>query len=133
LLDFYRGRITMRRMVLLVVHDLGRMPRTKAAVQGLPPGRPWDETHALMALQYTVSQALLRVAWIQASGYRVDGAPPDVKPYPMPQPKGAAAAERPVSQARKPDPRAMKYLNRFAPPDRRKHLTLVKTPPAATE
>lgn len=121
LLDYYRGEISMRRMVLLVIHDLARMPRTRAVVSGLDPERPWDETNTQLAIIDTRLQSLLRVDWV---GGRLQGKPPDVNPYPVPAAKGQQHA-----QARRPDPRKQAYLERFAPPKR--HLKLVKTPPAS--
>lgn len=121
LLDFYAGRISMRRMVLLVIHDMARMPRTKAAVQGLDPGRPWGELNEQIALLDARIQTLTRVAWV---GLRLKDDPPAVQLYPVPTAKGEKPQEQ---QKRRPDPRKQAYLERFAPPKR--HLKLVKTPP----
>ena len=111
----------MRRMVLLVIHDMARMPRTRAALTGRDPGRPWNETNDQLALLDSRLQALMRVMWV---GGRLKGEPPDIHPYPVPAAKGEKAQER---QSRRPDPRKQAYLERFAPPKR--HLKLVKTPP----
>ncbi|WP_435110159.1 hypothetical protein [Nocardiopsis synnemataformans] len=122
LLDFYRGHITMRRMVLLVIHDMARMPRTRAAAQGLDPGRPWGELNEQLALLDARIQTLTRVAWV---GGRLKDDPPAVTLYPVPGLKD----EQQEQQKRRPDPRKQAYLERFAPP--RRHLKLVKTPPPA--
>lgn len=112
----------MRRMVLLVIHDMARMPRTRAAIDGLDPDRPWDETNTQLALLDSRMQSMMRVLWV---GLRLKNDPPAVKPYPVPDVKG----EDKPQQTRRPDPRKQAYLERFAPPKR--HLKLVKTPPAS--
>ncbi|KOX10145.1 hypothetical protein [Nocardiopsis sp. NRRL B-16309] len=122
IVDFYRGHISFRRLALLVIHDMARMPRTRAAVNGMDADRPWDETNTQLAVIDTRLQSLLRVAWV---GGRLQHNPPDVNPYPIPTAKG----DQQQSQARRPDPRKQAYLERFAPPKR--HLTLVKTPPTS--
>lgn len=124
ILDFYRGQISMRRMVLLVIHDMARMPRTRAAIQGLDPGRPWGEINEQLALLDARIQTLTRVAWV---GGRLKDEPPAVKLYPVPTAKGEDSEQ--AQQKRGPDPRKQAYLERFAPPKR--HLKLVKTPPPA--
>lgn len=111
----------MRRMVLLVIHDLARMPRTRAAITGRDPERPWSELNEQVALLDSRMQALLQVMWV---GGRLKNEPPAVHPYPVPEAKGEAHQQ---AQARRPDPRKQAYLERFAPPKR--HLKLVKTPP----
>ncbi|MFL1427131.1 MULTISPECIES: hypothetical protein [unclassified Nocardiopsis] len=120
--DFYAGRITFRRMVLLVIHDMARMPRTRAALQGLDPGRPWGETNSQLALLDSRVQYLARILWV---GLRLKDEPPAMRLYPVPTPEKDKA--EPEQQTRKPDPRLQAYLDRFAPPKR--HLKLVKTPP----
>lgn len=110
LLDFYRGEISMRRMVLLVVHDIDRMPRTRAAVDGLDPTRRWDETNTQLALLDTRLQSLLGVMWV---GGRLKGKPPPVKPYPIPS---KADVRKAATKKPRVAPKALEYLNRFAPP-----------------
>ncbi|MEU0236784.1 hypothetical protein ABZ234_03770 [Nocardiopsis sp. NPDC006198] len=109
-------------MVLLVIHDLARMPRTRAVLAGRDPGRPWSETNDQLALLDSRIQALMRVMWV---GGRLKGEPPEIHPYPVPTAKDEKAQEK---ASRRPDPRKQAYLERFAPPKR--HLKLVKTPPA---
>lgn len=114
-------------MCLLVVHDLARLPRTSAVVQGMPEGRPWDEAHLQRAITYTLLQSIHRLLWV---GLRIKGEPPEVRPYPIPRPGSKGPAGGQDSASRRPDPRKQAYLERFAP--RRKHLTLVRDPPKDT-
>lgn len=108
ILDFYAGRISMRRMVLYVIHDMTRMPRLSAAVNGLDPARDWSETNTQLALMDVRHQSMLGVMWV---GLRLKGKPPTVKPYPIPSAEAKRRQEPP-----KVDPKTMAYLNQFAPP-----------------
>lgn len=108
LLDYYRGRVSTRRMALLVVHDISRMPRTRAAVAGLDPGRPWGETNGQLALLDTRIQAVHGLLWV---GLRLKGKPPKINPYPVPE----AKKPEPEKQKPKVDPRHRAYLDRFSP------------------
>lgn len=108
LLDFYAGQISMRRMVLYVIHDLARMPRLSAVINGQDPARPWNEINAQLALMDVRYQSMLGIMWV---GLRLKGKPPPVKPYPIP----SAEAKRKQAPP-KVDPKTMAYLNSFAPP-----------------
>lgn len=105
--------------MLLVIHDMARMPRTRAALRGLPPGRPWDEVNTQLEILDIRLQLLLSVMWV---GGRLQGEPPAIQPYPSPKPKDKTTAGE--QEQRRPDPRKQAYLDRFAPPKR--HLKLVK-------
>ncbi|MFY7066001.1 hypothetical protein ACOQFV_09080 [Nocardiopsis changdeensis] len=98
------------------------MPRTRAALQGLDPGRPWDETNSQLALVDSRLQYLARILWV---GLHLKDEPPAMRLYPVPTSKKDATESE--QQTRRPDPRKQAYLERFAPPKR--HLTLVKPPP----
>lgn len=101
-----------------MVHDRERMPRLKAALQGVPVGRDWDESKQLLALIWQQLQILVRVGWVG----RIEGDPPKFVEYPTPKPNTGEpeTAEAP----RKPDERIMSYLDRFSPPKR--HLKIVE-------
>lgn len=105
ILDFYRGEISWRRMHLLVVHDVARMPRTRAALSGTDPSRPWEEANGQFALLDSRLQALQALLWV---GLRLKGKPPKVSPYPIPKAKRKREAPR-------MDPKVIDYLNRFSP------------------
>ncbi|GAB3213325.1 hypothetical protein GCM10027294_43820 [Marinactinospora endophytica] len=97
-------------MALLVLHDLGRMPRTRAALAGEDPARPWDELNTQLALLDSRLQFVLRVLWV---GLRLEGDPPPSTTYPVP-----GADEQPQGSPQGPprmDPRHREYLDRFAP------------------
>lgn len=119
-MDYYRGRISTRRLWLLVVEDMSRMPRLSAKLGGTDPKRPWTEANTQLALLWTVLQQIVRVLWV---GLGIKGQPPEIREYPMPlQDDGKRESQKPRF-----DPRKIAYLDRFAPPtSRRRHLKLVK-------
>ncbi|MBB4931841.1 hypothetical protein F4561_002661 [Lipingzhangella halophila] len=94
------------------------MPRTRAAVAGLDPGRPWDETNGQLALLDTRIQAVHGLLWV---GLRLKGKAPKVQPYPVPEVKKAAEPKK-RSEKPKVNERHKAYLDRFSPG---------KAPPAA--
>ncbi|MFC7745395.1 hypothetical protein ACFQXA_37640 [Nocardiopsis composta] len=88
-------------MHLLVLHDMARMPRTRAALTGMDPGRPWSEVQTQLALLDTRLQALYGLLWV---GLRIKGKPPEPKPYPAPQPKAHSGGEEKTAPVRRADP-----------------------------
>lgn len=120
LLDYYRGKISTRRMWLLVVEDRARMPRLSARLSGVDPDRQWSETNTQLALLWGMLQHINRVLWV---GLRLQGEPPAVREYPIP----GLDSEKRGPEKPKFDSRKMAYLDRFAPPtSKRRHLRLVK-------
>ncbi|GAA4928743.1 hypothetical protein GCM10023224_05030 [Streptomonospora halophila] len=92
-------------MCLLVLRDMDRMPRTKAALAGLDSARPFPEINQQVALLDTRIQALYGLLWV---GLHLKGKPPGIKPYPIPEAK--QVREKPQM-----DQRHLDYLNRFSP------------------
>lgn len=109
LLDYYAGRISARRMYLLVVKDVARMPRLRTALSGLDPWQPIysESEHALATLNDQI-QGLSRKVHV---GLRlIPKKLGDFERYPRPgdKPKKPPGPPKLTKQQRA-------YLERFAP------------------
>ncbi|MFJ9558270.1 hypothetical protein ACIRPH_31070 [Nocardiopsis sp. NPDC101807] len=109
LLDFYRGRISFRRMYLLVVRDVARMPRLRTALAGLDPWQP-----IFGELEYAVATCADLLQVVQRTVHTAHGMKPKLKtmqPYPRPGEKPRKPPGPPkLSQQQRA------YLEQFAPP-----------------
>ncbi|WP_405479526.1 hypothetical protein [Streptomyces sp. NBC_00009] len=106
LLDWYRGRLSSRRLAVLVRH----MPRDSALAQGLHGNTAeWTTTDHLLA---AVVDYLAEANWMFATVNRDEDAEPLEPPAPVPRP--GAAAEDEASAASVPDSLpALEELSRF--------------------
>ncbi|PRX91989.1 hypothetical protein [Allonocardiopsis opalescens] len=98
-------------MHLLVVKDMARMPRLRAALLGEDTQRPFDEANYQLAL---ISNRLQMLEQVLHVGLRLKGKPRPFKAYPVP---GVSVRGGKKQRAVKPkvNPKHMAYLDRFSP------------------
>ena len=86
LLDLYRGRLSMRRLSVL----LRALPREAATVQALDPALTWGVAEYLAANTVDTLQALL---WTYLAAHRGKGQTPPPRPERTPRPGDAPEVE----------------------------------------
>lgn len=108
LLDYYAGKISSRRMCLLVLQDRARMPRLRAALSGLDPWQPlYTESDYIAATQADWLQAIQRT---MHTAHRMTPKLKKFQAYPRPGEKAKAPVGPP-----KLTKKQLSYLEQFAP------------------
>ncbi|MCP9957757.1 MULTISPECIES: hypothetical protein [Streptomyces] len=113
LLDWHRGRLTARRLAVLIKH----MPRDSALLTETDgEAADWSTTDYLLA---AVVDHLAAANWMFASVHSDEDAEPPERPVPVPRPgdgtTGTTEAPRPAepAPARDPEPPSPTELARF--------------------
>jgi hypothetical protein len=108
LLDYYRGQISTRRMILLVVKDRARMPRLRTALAGHDP---WEPIYG--ELEYGIAALNDQAQILSRKVHVAHGLKPklgDFHPYPRPGDKPPKPVGPPKLTKQQRD-----YLEQFAP------------------